>query len=396
MSTLGHLRNANRTRVVDVLRRRGSASRSELSQVTGLSRTTITALVGDLQARGLLVERTTGDGDPARGGPGRPPAQLRLHPRAGAAVGIDVRPHGVAVALADLSSTVLEERRLAGGADDADAVEAAEAAIDDMLAAADLDRERLIGVGIALPGPLNLREHTTGSDALLPAWAELEPAAALGRRLGVPVSVDNDANVGALAEHALGAGRGVDDLVFVSVGRGIGAGLVLGGRVHRGVSGVAGELGHVQVQPDGIVCRCGSRGCLGTVAAAGPLVRLLRPTHGPALKLEGLLALVAERDAGAVRVVADAGRTIGAVLAGLCNHVNPAVIVVGGELSACGAPLLDGIREGIDRGALPVAAGSVSVVASPLGERAGILGALSLVIGDTDRMRSAGLAALRA
>ena len=396
MGTLGQLREANRSRVVDVLRRRGSASRGELSQVTGLSRTTITALVGDLQARGLLVERASEDGDPTRGGPGRPPTRLRLHPSAGAAVGLDVRPHGVVVALADLSSTVLEERRLDGGADDADAVEAAAAAIDDMLAAAEICREGLIGVGIALPGPLNLRDRTTGSDALLPAWAALEPAAALERRLGVPVSVDNDANLGALAEHALGAGRGVDDLVYVSVGHGIGAGLVLGGRVHRGVSGVAGELGHVQVQPDGVVCRCGSRGCLGTVAAAGPLVRLLRPTHGPDLALDGLLALVAQGDAGAVRVVADAGRTIGAVLAGLCNHVNPAVIVVGGELSAAGAPLLDGIREGIDRGALPVAAGSVEVVVSPLGDRAGMLGALSLVIGDTEGTRSAGLAAFKA
>jgi predicted NBD/HSP70 family sugar kinase len=249
---------------------------------------------------------------------------------------------------------------------------------------------------MALPGPVDHRAQTTGSAALLPSWAGLDPAAELERRLGVRVVVDNDANLGALAEHALGAGRGIDDLVYVSVGAGIGAGLVLGGRVHRGVAGVAGELGHVQVKPDGVVCRCGSRGCLGTVAAAGPLVRMLRPTHGEDLTLDDLLELVARGDPGALRVVADAGRTLGAVLAGLCNHVNPAVIAVGGELSAAGAPLLEGIREGIDRGALPVAAASVRVVRSPLGDHAGVLGALSLVIGDTDRMRSTGLAALRA
>ena len=397
MSSLGQLRDANRSRVVDVLRRRGSASRGELARLTGLSRTTITTLVGDLQARGLLVEQVPAGGDPTRGGPGRPPAQLRLHPLAGAAVGVDVRAHRLVVALADLSSTVLAERRLDAGAEDArDALDAAAAAVDEMLDCAGLDRDRLVGAGMALPGPVDRRARTTSSAALLPSWEGLEPAAELERRLGVPVVVDNDANLGALAEHALGAGRGVDDLVYVSLGSGIGAGLVLGGRVHRGAGGVAGELGHVQVQADGVVCRCGSRGCLGTVAAAGPLVRMLRPTHGDDLTLERLLELVAAGDAGAVRVMADAGRTLGAVLAGLCNHVNPAVIAVGGELSAAGEPLLAGIREGIDRGALPAAAEAVRVVRSPLGERAGVLGALSLVIGDTEGMRSAGLAALRA
>jgi predicted NBD/HSP70 family sugar kinase len=397
MGSLGQLRDANRSRVVDVLRRRGSASRGELSRLTGLSRTTIATLVGDLQARGLLVEQVPAGDDPARGGPGRPPARLRLHPLAGAAVGIDVRRRQLVVALADLSSTVLAERRVEVGADDAGrALDAAAAAVQEMLDCAGLDRARLVGAGMALPGPVEQRARTPGSAALLPSWADLDPAAELERRLGVHVLVDNDANLGALAEHALGAGRGVADLVYVSVGAGIGAGLVLGGRVHRGASGVAGELGHVQVHPDGVVCHCGSRGCLGTVAAAGPLVSMLRPTHGDDLTLDGLLALVARGDAGAQRVVGDAGRTLGAVLAGLCNYVNPAMISVGGELSAAGEPLLAGIREGIDRGALPAAAGAVRLVRSPLGERAGVLGALSLVIGDTEGMRSAGLAALRA
>src|SRR5207253_1721598 len=142
------------------------------------------------------------------------------------------------------------------------------------------------------------------------------------------------------------------------------------------------------------VCRCGNRGCLETVASADALLALLRPAHGPDLTVRQLLELVAGGDLGARRVTNDAGRWIGQVLAGLCNVLNPSGIVVGGDLSNAGEPLLAGIREGLDRYALPGVAAAVAIEPGVLGERAGVLGALALVIGDTDRLRSAGLAAL--
>jgi predicted NBD/HSP70 family sugar kinase len=177
---------------------------------------------------------------------------------------------------------------------------------------------------------------------------------------------------------------------------GVGAGLVLGGRLYHGATGIAGELGHVQVRPDGTVCRCGSRGCLETVASTGALLSLLRPTHGPDLTLPAMLELVANGDLPARRVVNDAGRAVGRALADLCNYLNPAAIVVGGDLSLAGDALLDGVREEIERYALPGAAQAAAVKAGVLGERAEVLGAMALVIADTDRLRSAGLAPIGA
>ncbi len=146
--------------------------------------------------------------------------------------------------------------------------------------------------------------------------------------------------------------------------------------------------------PDGLVCRCGNRGCLETVAAAPALLDLLRVSHGAGLTAEALLRLAAEGDVGVRRVLADAGRSVGRALADLVNAVNPGIVIVGGELSAAGDPLLDGIRASIDRYALPAAAGALEVVPGVLGERAEVLGATALVISDTDRLSSFHLSAV--
>ncbi len=389
------LREVNRLRVVDALRWRGTASRSELARLTGLSRTTVATLVADLKARGLVVDRSEPDGRPAPAGRGRPPILLRLDPSAGAAIGIDFGHRHLRVAAADLSSTLIAERAVELDVDRAasTALDAAAELIDEVVDEAGLDRCRLIGVGLGLPGPIDSRTGTLSS-AILPGWRGVRVAEAMADRLDLHVEVDNDANLGALGELAFGAAHDLGDVVYVKMSSGIGAGLVLGGRLHRGATGIAGELGHVQVRTDGAVCRCGNRGCLETVAASGALLALLRPTHGPELTVRGMLDLVADGDLGARRVVNDAGRAVGRVLADLCNHVNPAAIVVGGELSAAGDQLLDGIREAVDRYAQPGAA--VEVRPGVLAERAEVLGALALVIADTNRLSSAGLAVLQA
>jgi predicted NBD/HSP70 family sugar kinase len=177
---------------------------------------------------------------------------------------------------------------------------------------------------------------------------------------------------------------------------GIGSGLVLGGRLHRGARGFAGELGHVFVVDKGAVCRCGNRGCLETIASTDALLELLRPVHGPDLTVADVLSLVASGDRAATRVVHDVGLAVGRVLADLTTCLDPQAIIVGGELSPAGEPLLAGIRDALDRYALPGAQRSVEVKGGVLGDRAEILGALALVIGDTERLRSAGLAAIPA
>jgi predicted NBD/HSP70 family sugar kinase len=392
--SLEALRERNRVRVVDALRRSGTATRSDLARLTGLSRTTIATLVSDLLARGLVVEPPE-DGVRSRGR-GRPPALLRLDPSAGAALGVDFGHSHVRVAAADLASTLLGERSASFAVDnDADgALDLAATLAGDVLADGGIERSRVIGAGMGLPGPYDRSRDRINSSTILPGWVGRHPGAELGGRIGVQVEVDNDANLGALGELAFGAGRGIANAIYVKMSTGIGAGLIHRGGLHRGATGTAGELGHVQVQSDGIVCNCGGRGCLQTVAAVPALLEAARGAHGPDLALAGLLALVAAGDFGARRIVGEAGRAVGRVLADLCNLVNPEAIIVGGDLSAAGEPLLAGIREAIDRHALPGAAEAVEVKAAVLGDRAEVLGALALVIHDTERLRSAGLAAL--
>mgnify|MGYP000306517061 CR=1 FL=1 len=380
----GTLRQLNRRRVLDALRRHGHVSRGDLVRSTGLSRTTVGAVVGELLERGLVVEEP-----PAAGpGRGRPPARIRLDAAAGAALGIDFGHTHLRVAVADLSSRVLSERWVEIDVDhhSRDAIDAAERLVDEVLADAGVAREHVIGAGLGLPGPIDARTGTVGSSVILPGWAGLDPNHALAERLGLAVVVDNDANLGARAEAAFGAGRGCADFVYVKVASGIGAGLVLGGRLHTGATGLAGELGHVQVTTGGAVCRCGNRGCLESQAAVPALLDLLRPAHGGDLGVDDLVRLVEAGDPGARRVVNDAGRAIGRVLADMCNLIDPEAIVVGGDLSAAGAPLLDGITDSVSRYALPGAARSLRVLAGELGKRAEMLGALALVITETERL----------
>jgi predicted NBD/HSP70 family sugar kinase len=396
--SLEGLRESNRLRVVDALRERRIASRGELAGVTGLSRTTVAAVLADLARAGLVGTREEDSESSRRPGKGRPPIRFGLNASAGAAVGVDFDHGHLRVAVADLSSTVLAERQAELDVDH-DATEALDAAaemLELVLADAGVDRRALVGAGMGLPGPIDRDTGTVGSSVILPGWVGLEPRRELASRLGLPVQVDNDANLGALAEVVFGAARGLSHVIYLKVAAGIGAGLVLDGRVYRGSAGKAGELGHTQERPEGILCRCGNRGCLETLASAPALVEQLRPAHGSELTVADMLDLVRTGDRGAIRVVDDAGRAIGRVLGDVCNALNPEAIVVGGDLAAAGEPLLQAIRETIARRALPGAAERVDVRPALLGQRAGVLGALALVIGDTERLRSAGLVALPA
>ena len=394
--SLEHLREANRLRVVEALRLRGSASRSDLVELTGLSRTTITSLIADLQARGLIAADHSGS-ERSLGVRGRPPVLLRLAPSAGAALGVAFGHEHIHVAVADLSSAVLAERRTSIDVDASAsaALDAAAELIDAVLADAGVGPEQIVAAGMGVPGPVSVPTGRVGSSSILPGWEGLHPAEALAARLhDVHVEALNDANLGALAESALGAGRGISDVVYVKISSGIGAGLVLGGRLHAGISGNAGEIGHVQIRADGVACRCGQRGCLETVAAVPAVLAALRPAHGDRLDLEGVLELVERGDLATTRVIKDAGRAVGRALGDLCNVVNPGAIIIGGDLSAAGVPLIDGIRESVDRYAQPEASNAVTVCRSELGARAEVLGALTLVIGNTGHMSSPGLAAL--
>jgi predicted NBD/HSP70 family sugar kinase len=377
--SLGSLRESNRERVIEALRMIGVASRSEVARWTGLSRSTVSSIVSELQLEGVVIDRD-GDTRPATGG-GRPPALIALDPRVGLALGIDFGKRHLAVAVADLSHDVLAEewREMREDYEAEEGIRFASDLVDSVLEQAEADRERILGVGMGLPSPIH-RTGLVGSSAILPGWSGTRGGDRMAERLGLPVRVRNDADLGALAEATWGAGRDRQTLVYLKLSHGIGAGIVIGGELFTGVGGTAGEIGHTTLDETGDLCRCGSRGCLETFAAGAALARLLGRSRGQELDLDGVLRMAAEGDPACRRALRDAGRHIGVALANLCNLVNPERIVVGGSMGYAGDLLLDPIREAVGLRAIPSAAEDVEVVPGELGERAELLGAVALVL----------------
>jgi predicted NBD/HSP70 family sugar kinase len=382
-------RERNRARIVAALREAGSASRAELARRTRLSRTTVASIVGELQSEGMLEERQDGAGASPQGG--RPPRLLSFSRSAGAAVGIDFGKRHLRVAAADLSHAILASAERPMRTDDpAEAgLDTASELVEEVLREGRVPRGDVIGVGLGLPGPIDMRSGRVGSSSILPGWVGVPAAETFQSRLGLPVHVDNDANLGALAELKWGAAAGRRNAAYLKVSTGIGAGLIVNGRLFHGAGGMAGEIGHTIIQEQGPVCRCGKRGCLETLAGAAALVELLHGTHGPDLTTQGLLAAAASGDSGARRVLADAGRHIGTAVATLCDLLNPELIVVGGELSAVGEVLLDPLREQVHRHAIPATARGLEIVPGVLGPRAELLGTLALVLA-SDGAKTAG------
>jgi predicted NBD/HSP70 family sugar kinase/biotin operon repressor len=373
--SLGSLRERNRGRVIDALRAGGAVSRAEISRRTGLSPSTVSSLVGDLQAEGLVVERAPEDGDPSVG---RPPVLVALDRSAGAVLGVDFGHDHVRVALADLAYDILGEdfAEFEIGSAAGDSLDTAARMVDDLIEDAGVERDRVLAASMGLPGPIDRDSGVVHSQSILPNWVGLHPAAELEQRLGMRVLLDNDANMGALGEATFGVGRDSAVMVYLRLSAGIGAGIIIDGRPFRGARGVAGEIGHVLVNAEGPMCRCGNRGCLETLASPPALCELLRRSHGP-LTVPELVALAQEGDAGCRRVIADAGRALGRAVADLCNHMNPDLVVMGGDLSAAGDLLLEPIRETVQRFAIPAAADDVQITAGTLGDRASLLGALA-------------------
>ena len=385
--SLRSLRELNRRRVVDVLRHRGTASRAEIARATGLSRSTVSTIVSSLIEAGLVIEQEEATGVAHGRHGGRPPVLLSLDKSAGVAVGVDFGHTHLRVAVSDLSHEILAEdgRDLDVDHSAGEGLDAAAELVDSVLKRARARRQGVLGVGMGLPGPINRATGTVGSSSILPGWVGVDAAAEITKRLRMPVHVENDANLGALAEFVWGSGKGFCDLIYIKLSSGVGAGLLLGGRLYHGTGGTAGEIGHTVVQPGGAICRCGSRGCLETVASARAIAEVLGASRDQTVSIKELLGLAGDGDPAAARLIGEAGREIGVAVANLCNVINPDRVIVGGDMSAAGELITEPISESIRRYAILSAAEQVSVVPGILGERAELLGALALVLQPPER-----------
>ncbi|MGZ9934014.1 ROK family transcriptional regulator [Streptomyces sp. NC-S4] len=371
------LHRANLERVVRAVRLAGSLTQAEIARATGLSAATVSNIVRELKDGGTVEVTDTSAG-------GRRARSVSLSGDAGIVIGVDFGHTHLRVAVGNLAHQVLAEETepLDVDASWADGFDRAEALVGRLIADIGVELEKVIGVGLGVPGPIDVESGTLGSTAILPGWAGINPRQELSQRLGVPVYVDNDANLGALGELVWGSGRGVKDLAYIKVASGVGAGLVINGQIYRGPGGTAGEIGHITLDESGPVCRCGNRGCLETFAAARYVLPLLQGTHGPELTMERVVELAREGDPGCRRVITDVGRHVGSGVASLCNLLNPSRVVLGGSLAEAGELVLAPIRESVGRYAIPSAARQLSVLTGSLGGRAEVLGALALVLSE--------------
>lgn len=341
----GTVRALNRRLVLRLLREDGPTSRTALAGRSGLSNGAITRIVGELIDEGLLTERSVGVSTG-----GRRPVLLDLDTSARVVAGLKLMDGVILAVLADIKGAVVADARVSLPSHGIDAVlDRADIVVRGLLAEAGVERERLAGIGLCMPGSVDWR---AGICRVTPffGWRDVPVAGLLGERAGVPVAVDNDVNALALAESLFGPNREARDFAVVTFGRGVGAGLVQGGRVYRGVSGGAGEFGHVVSQVGGRPCECGKSGCLEAYVGEHSLLERVR-TLGPGYESVGIgefVALARGADPAAARLYAEVTRRAGVALANLINLVNPELVVFGGEAAFLSEEFVADLRPHID------------------------------------------------
>lgn len=353
-------------------------SRADLARSTGLARSTISQRVEALIAHGLLSE--SGEGSSTGG---RPPTRLAFNARGGVVLAADLGASHCRLAVTDLAGEVLAERgeelAIAQGPDKI--LPWVLDGFDELLRQVGHRRAEVRGVGIGVPGPVEFEEGRVVSPPIMPGWDGVRIPERVRRRFPVPILVDNDVNVMALGEYGSVWRDRVDDLLFVKVATGIGCGIVARGRIHRGAQGAAGDIGHIQVSDHaGELCQCGNVGCVEAVASGSALVRQLQALGLPAQHSRDVVELARAGQTDAVRLVRAAGRRLGEVLAGAVNFFNPAVLVIGGSMAQAQEHLFAGVREVVHRRSTPLAARNLQLVASSLGERAGVVGCAFTVL----------------
>lgn len=370
------LSGSAQSEIFQILRDGQSRTRAELATLTGLARSTVAARVDALLRAGLIrsVAHAASTG-------GRPSRQFAFDGTRQGVLGVDIGATHAHIGLSDLRGTLLLDTQVSLAVS-----EGPQVVLNRVIEEGRLLLEQhgvphfLLAVGVGLPGPV---DHITGrpmDPPIMPGWDRFDVPGMLTEAFGVATLVDNDVNVMAVGERNE-HWPDVDDLLFVKVSTGIGAGVIVGGHVHRGAQGIAGDIGHVYVAgADDVPCRCGSTGCLEAVAAGPAIAEKLRAAGLDVTSPQDVAAAVNRGNIDAVRAVREAGRVVGLVLTACVSLVNPAVIVLGGPIANAGDHLVAGARETIYTRSTPIASGNLQIVRSRGGDNAAVSGASSMAI----------------
>ncbi len=393
------IRDLNMSIVIGAIRRHGPIPRVDIARMTTLGRSTVSELTAILLKEGFIREIGSQEQEEKRRSLGRRPVLLEFNPRARFVAGVKLAPRMVSAAITDLEAEILDttEVPLDEKASEKAVRQQVSRAIREVMSKSGTGIEKVVGIGVALPGIVDNRTGVSISPRFF-LWQNLPLKHLLEEEFGIPVFIDNDANAAALGEKWRGRGREAENMVLVTVGVGIGGGIIINNQLYRGSVAGAGEVGHITINEDGPECSCGNRGCLEALASdsaveremrslvkAGASTAVVEVAGGDPERITRAMIVEAAKagDATAIGVVRTAGQHIGVGLASIVNILNPEMIVVAGEAAQeAGDLLLDPIRETIARRSMGVLAQRVEVVTSALGDRIWVTGAAALVLQD--------------
>jgi glucokinase-like ROK family protein len=382
-----NLRNFNKRASLDLIRfTAGGISRADLARQLGLTRAAVTTIISDLIEQGLVREA---EDAPTAGG--RKPIMLEINSQRGLVIGIDIGATHASLLMTDFSTSAIDEIEISldirSGPDAC--LPVIDAQLRGLLEKNRLELSDIQAIGIGVPGPVVAEAGIVSAPPIMPGWDRYPIRSHLDSMWNRPISLNNDAELGALGEWAQGAGRGERHLAYIKVGTGIGAGLLLNGKIYGGVTGSAGEIGHVTIRDDGPLCNCGNRGCLEALAGgqaiaekAKAAIRSGRRTQISTLSsLEKVsakeVALAARMgDLVAQQIMSEAGSYLGIAIASLVNLFNPGMVVIGGGVAQMGDLLLEPIRKAVQERSLRSASQAVRITAALLGRRSSSMGAV--------------------
>ena len=382
------IKEINRNLVLNLIKSGGPISRTDIARLSTLSLATVSGITADFIASGLVHELGVGESTG-----GRRPVLLRLNYQAGFVVGVKLMEHAITSALTDLDASVLHHRVTPFQTQrDVQAVqEVIIAAVEATIAESRADRARVLGIGVGMAGVVDGEAGICRYSPFF-GWRDAPIAGPVAAHFGLPVYLENDVNTLTIAEQWFGYGHGVDHFVVVTVGRGIGAGIVVNGQFYRGALGGAGELGHITLVEDGPPCDCGKRGCLEALASDPAMVRQARAAIAlggrtalvgvEPLTLEDIVAAAEAGDGLARRLLADSGRWLGIGIATLVNVLNPQLVIVGGEGVRAGEWRFGPMREAVRAHAFNGLADELEIVIEPSGDETWARGAACVVLGE--------------
>lgn len=380
-----NIKNFNKHSAIDLIRFATTGiSRTDLADQMGLTRAAVTLIVNDLLENEVILEAES------RAIPsGRPPVVLEINPKRGIVAAVDMGATHMNIALADFSAKIIDEKYLAFDIKHGPQICLAEVSrnLHELLDRSGVNISQLMAVGVGVPGPVITDAGTVVSPPIMPGWDGYPIRETLQNEWGCPVSLNNDAELGALGEWAYGAGRGERNLAFIKVGSGIGAGLIINQQIYCGTTGSAGEIGHLTIDENGPLCSCGNHGCMEAFAGghaialqARKLIESGKRTLLSGIPIEDLtaqeVAKAARRgDLPSQEIIMRAGTFIGIAIAGLINLFNPGAVIIGGGVAQAGDLLTTSIRQAVRERSLLASKQGVHITTAMLGNRSSLMGA---------------------